>query len=314
MANLSKSLEEASRWYAKIATRNFSQEDALSLEHWQNLNEENKHAWQVVEKVNGKFKGIDAAIAKSTLNCPSASRRDLIKNFAILTSLGSLSWFMAKEQPWLQLLADQTTMVGEVKSMLLADGTQLYINTDSAVNIVMNEQQRLVELLQGEVLIETGKNALMQAPFRVKTQHGVITAHGTRFNVRDHGAFTRVSLFEGKLSIASKDNNSQQVFLNAGEELSFSAVAPTQKGLAKSASSAWKNGLLVVYAIPLYQFVEELSRYKKGVLRCDPKVANLLISGAFSIKDTDSTLIKLTEILPVKVEKYTSYWSMINAL
>lgn len=312
MTTNTKVIEEASRWYSKLASKKLSLDDALMLEAWLDQGDENRKAWQLIESVNNKFNRVDPVIAKSTLGVASPKRRVVLKQLAVLACMGSLSWFMYRQQPWRGLTADHSTAVGEIHNMVLADGSKLFLNTDSAVNIVMTGQERLVELLEGEILIETGHLGLNNIPLRVKTQHGTITALGTRFNVRDYGEYTKVSLFEGKLQISASNVMSSNALLNAGDSLTFSAKQSASKARALTADAAWTNGFLVAYAMPLEQFIAELGRYHQGILHCDENTRHLRISGAFSIKDTKVTLRKLTEILPIKVETYTAYWSNIT--
>jgi transmembrane sensor len=49
-------------------------------------------------------------------------------------------------------------------------------------------------------------------------------------------------------------------------------------------------------------FLEELSRYRRGQLQCDPQVANLLISGTYPLDDSERILDLLQISLPVKVQ------------
>ena len=58
----------------------------------------------------------------------------------------------------------------------------------------------------------------------------------------------------------------------------------------------------------LADFVQELSRYRPGWLRCDPAVADLRVSGVFQIDDTDRALAAVAHALPVRVERRTRYW------
>ena len=48
-------------------------------------------------------------------------------------------------------------------------------------------------------------------------------------------------------------------------------------------------------------FAAELGRYRPGLLRCDPAVAPLRVSGAFQLHDTDAVLAALPATLPVSV-------------
>ncbi|KAG1059180.1 hypothetical protein G6F40_018182 [Rhizopus arrhizus] len=59
-------------------------------------------------------------------------------------------------------------------------------------------------------------------------------------------------------------------------------------------------------------FVDELSRYRKGRLVCDPAVAGLRISGSFPLGDTDRVLAAVERALPVRADRYTRYWVVLR--
>ena len=58
----------------------------------------------------------------------------------------------------------------------------------------------------------------------------------------------------------------------------------------------------------LADFLAELSRYRRGRLNCDAKVADLLISGSYPLNDSERILDMLEVALPVKVQRFTRYW------
>jgi transmembrane sensor len=79
-------------------------------------------------------------------------------------------------------LADQRTATGEQRTIRLADGTLINLNTHSAVDVRFDEKQRLVILQEGEILVETGHGDAR--PFIVETREGSMRALGTRFLVK----------------------------------------------------------------------------------------------------------------------------------
>mgnify|MGYP000210990401 CR=1 FL=1 len=100
--------------------------------------------------------------------------------------------------------------------------------------------------------------------------------------------------------------------LEAGQQVTFDRDAVSAIGLLPAESAAWVQGMLSVNDWPLGDFIEELGRYRPGVLRCDPAVQGLSISGAFRIDDTDTVLENLSKTLPVKVRYVTRYWANIE--
>lgn len=313
----------ASRWYAKLVSGNANSNDVRAWEAWQADDPANLQAWQQLEEINQQFKQVSPKIALATLtsvdqislNQPSSERRRALKQLAMLLAVGSASWYGYREQPWRELVADYTTEIGENHAVTLADGTRLHLNTDSAVNIHFSATERLVELIKGEVLIETGhEQSGIYRPFRLQTQHGLVTALGTRFNVRNYGKQSKVSLFEGAVKVSPKNGLGESVTLKAGETVSFTEETVSSISIARSTDTAWVNGMLVAYAMRLDEFAAELSRYRSGVLRCDPAVGNLVISGAFPTKDTDVVLQTLTRTLPVRIDTFTRYWTSIRPI
>lgn len=64
--------------------------------------------------------------------------------------------------------------------------------------------------------------------------------------------------------------------------------------------------------MPLGQFLDELGRHRRGVLRCDPAVAELPLTGVFPLADTDRVLAALQQSLPVEVYGVTRYWVTVR--
>jgi len=59
--------------------------------------------------------------------------------------------------------------------------------------------------------------------------------------------------------------------------------------------------------------VSALRPYRKGVIRLEPVIAQLRVSGAFPLDDTDHALTALAASLPIAVTRVTPYWVTISA-
>ena len=64
--------------------------------------------------------------------------------------------------------------------------------------------------------------------------------------------------------------------------------------------------------MPLPRFLDEIGRYRRGVLRGEPALAHLRVSGVFSLRDTDSALRALADALPVRIDTYTRWWTVVR--
>ena len=116
-----------------------------------------------------------------------------------------LGWASVEQLPlW---MADQRTGVGERSQVVLADGSQVQLNSNSALDVKFDDQQRVIELLKGEMWVEVAKDA--QRPFVVRTDQGTATALGTRFLVqRAVDGSTVVTVIES--TVAAKGNHSER--------------------------------------------------------------------------------------------------------
>lgn len=304
-------LTEASEWFALLAGDHVAEKDRQGWKKWLDANPDNIKAWQQIEAVNSRFTTVTGALGYHTLKLPNPARRLAIKHIMTFGAVGFASVYAYREQPWQGVLADVSTKVGQQQRMQLADGTQLHINTDSAVNIIYTDTLRLVELVKGEVHIQTAHDEYNR-PFKIRTQHGYVTALGTRFNVRDHGDFTEVSLFDGQVQI-NPHKDSSKAIIDAGQSIRFNKHAINTVGQSRFADEAWIKGKLIFIDAPLSEASKELSRYRSGILRCSTNVADLKISGSLPTGDSDEALHLLTQSFPLKVEQYTSFWTVITA-
>ncbi|WZB73660.1 hypothetical protein WJ972_19795 [Achromobacter insuavis] len=60
-------------------------------------------------------------------------------------------------------------------------------------------------------------------------------------------------------------------------------------------------------------FLAEVSRYRRGVVRCDPAVAGLRVSGVFRLQDTDAVLAIVARTLGLRVVERTRYWVTLSS-
>lgn len=173
-------LEQAAAWFVQLNSAVATKQDREHWRAWRAASAENERAWQRAEALGRKFADIPPKIGMATLRKPkAASRRHAIRHLALLFVVGALSW---TGYELIDGRADYRTAVGEVRTVILADGSRLTLNTASAVDIEFDDQERIVELQSSEILIETATDPA-QRPFHVTTAQGKVMALGTRFTV-----------------------------------------------------------------------------------------------------------------------------------
>ncbi|EGL55364.1 transmembrane sensor, putative [Methylophaga aminisulfidivorans MP] len=311
---------EATNWFVELTSGEATDADQKQWQRWLNASPENRHAWEQVEAITNCFMGLDSKTSITVLNRPidtkdikSQERRQVIKTLSLMLAAGSAGWYGYKQKPWYLLMSDYSTAVGEIKRLTLEDGSLLVLNTDTKVAIDFNDRARTIRLLQGEIYIETAQEQDRNyRPFSVVTDHGTVTALGTKFSTRLKSKHSSVSVYQDAVEVRPCDDLDNNVVVNAGELVTFNTAFSQQKKLIDRASMAWINGFIIADKMSLADFVDHLSRYHSGIIRCDPAVADLTISGAFPVNDINAALTSTSEVLSIRIERYTRYFVMIK--
>lgn len=318
-------LEQAAGWYACLRDGRAGLQEQAAWREWLQAKEEHKAAWRYVEEISRGFeplRGIpeprltaDAlGVAGNRLHDRVHPRRRVLASAALLAGgglLGWLSWREAMLSPGiLAWAADQCTGTGEQRDITLGDGTQLWLNTASGIDLRFNAQERRVVLLTGEIFIDTAKDSTR--PFLVDTPHGRMRALGTRFNVRLEAADTRLAVFDGAVEIRTSASGASRV-IPAGQQVRFHTGGIAASAAADMAREAWTQGTLVADNISLREVLAELRRYRKGHLGIADEIADLKVYGSFPIHDPDRVLRMLASALPIRIEQPLPWWTRIEA-
>jgi len=308
---MSNPISIASDWYIKLNEADCSEEDRAAFEAWKDASSLNLNAWNRILQVSKPFDGLEPVVSKEVLlqgKTFSLSKRQLLKNLSIVAVATSTGFIAYEQKPWQTILADYTTHKGEIKTVNLPDETMLVLNSDTAIDQQYDNESRTIKLIKGEVLIETGHGKGASTPFRVHTKYGIITALGTRFSVRQHNDYVSVNVYKDAVSIKTFANGDFKQKLYENQTTLFNdKILPEIKPL-KFGTDLWTKGILSVVDMPLNEFLIELDRYYTGYLRCDPAIADIVISGSFPLSDINAIFSSLQNTHPIRAHSMTKYW------
>ncbi|SAL23649.1 FecR [Caballeronia sordidicola] len=301
------------------------QEGATPAQHaaclrWRAADPEHERAWERAQRLNAKFDLVPRDVGLPTLGRDTRiDRRVAIKALSVMLVAGTGAYLGWRETPWREWSSDERTATGERRTLVLADGTRLDLNTATAVDIVFKESERLVALNGGEILIETGRDEGNRSgryrPFVVQTAQGRVRALGTRFSMRtDTSRTTRLAVLHGAVEITPGAAPARARVVEAGEQTRFTVSNIDPVVPVDTHAIDWSRGVISANGMLLGDFAAELARYRPGVLRCAPEVSGLRITGAFQIGNTDNILAALPQTLPVCVIYRTRYWVSIVAM
>lgn len=294
--------EQAVHWLIELQGGTLDHRQQVAMERWLQASDENRQAWAHIQRVNQRLGGLSSPLAHATLQAPaSASRRRALKMLLLLGAGSAVGLGMqVNDTP---LLADYRSPLGQRRRMQLDDGSQLQLNTASAADVRFDDAQRLVHLLEGELMLTVAQE---RRPLRVLTRDGLLELSAGRFNVRQWSRHSGVAVFQGHAALAGDT-------LQSGHQARFDEAGWSVRKPLDANSGAWVDGMLVAAHMPLAEFLEELGRYRRGQLNCDPAVARLLVSGSYPLADSERILDLLEVALPVRVKRFTRYWVTVEA-
>lgn len=306
-----KILEEAATWYVQFNEGYADAAQTQAWEAWLAASPAHAEAWARVEKLQRQWSMVPRQAALSGLGAAQAQRREVLKILGMLMAVGGGTWLASEQPSYRALLAQQRTGTNERRSLRLEDGSHLELNIGTALDVRFDAQVRVIDLYRGEILISTASDPARR-PFIVHTPHGSVRALGTRFSVRQLPAQTRVGVLQSAVEVRPRHHLDRLLRLDAGQQTYFDSDTFARAQPLPADSTAWVQGMLSVNDWCLGDFLDELGRYRPGVLRCAPAIRGMSISGAFRIDDTDIALANLPKSLPVKVHYLSRYWVTVE--
>jgi transmembrane sensor len=307
-----KAFEAAATWYVQFQSAPATQEDQSAWRRWIESDPAHRIAWERMEQLQQGLGATSPNLTRRVLSAPQ-QRRQVLKSLLILAGMGYLGWDIKQHTALKNVWADYRTQVGQRLHVELADGTRIELNTDTAIDVSFDSQRRLVQLRDGEVLIQTAKRGDSR-PFYVETRDGRVQALGTRFVVRQMAHGTRVGVLEDQVSIQPLRSIDSPRLLTAGQAIDFDTGKVRSSRSYPQAESAWVDGQLIVLDVRLGDVIKELARYRSGVMHCDEQAASLRVSGAFRLDATEAVLANLQTTLPIRVSYFTRYWVSVTRI
>jgi len=190
--------------------------------------------------------------------------------------------------------------VGELKKVVLADGSVVTMNTQTELRVRYTGERRDIHLIRGEGMFAVMHDA--KRPFAVRVGEWTAVALGTAFAVRRvDEPTTDVTVTEGIVQLLPVDNRvsearprlaaNQKAHIGADGRVEVSEVSATEIGQRL----AWRTRLVVFAGEPLRQALAEMNRYsQRRLVVDDPALAERRIVGVFSTTDTQTFVSAMT--------------------
>jgi transmembrane sensor len=300
-----QAVRAAAQWLALLESGAADEQDRANLQRWRDANTTHEQAWQKAQALRQRFADLPSALALSSLDRPDPGRRVLLKRALGAVALVPAAWLISRQLPLDAWRADLHTATGERRKVQLAEGSSLQLNTASAVDVDM--QARRVRLIEGELSLKVPGSVALT----IQTRFGSVVVSQSEVCVRQEARGCRVSVFNG--SVQLQPLQGPPLALRAGQQVSLGESGAGVIAPFDTLAPGWREGVLMANNQPLGDFLRELGLYRPGILRWDPELEALRVTGSFLLDDTDRVLALLAASLPLEVHARTRYWVTLQS-
>ena len=200
------------------------------------------------------------------------------------------------------------TTHGEIRTFRLTDGSSVTLDSDSRVEVAINDAERRLRLLGGKARVSVARE---RRPFVVEAGAGEVEAEGAVFDVGfDRPDRILVSLVSGRAVMRGLVQHA--VYSKASEPLLIgrpmgypaSRFRPSPLLHRAIDDHDWPSGWAEYREISLASLVAEANRYAADPVRLgDPDIGGLKVSGRFKLTDTDTFVGRTAQLFDLAVSR-----------
>jgi transmembrane sensor len=311
--------EEAAAWAWRMDSPSVTSADRQAFEAW--LRQDPRHlrtykelnyVWQQLDGLAEAKRDEKIATFSATHKAPRAPRkRWWIAAAAAVIGGAAIGVAWLEHGSELQVLA---TAVGQERSVTLADGSVVSLNTNTIVETNLARHTREIYLRKGEAHFQVAHDT--SRPFLVHAGDAIVRAVGTEFEVRVRpDQHVDVVVNEGRVEVRPADAKAGATAslpvparaLSAGQRLStasrdYAVTAVSKEQL--SSELAWREGAIVFDGERLGDAISELERYTDTrIIVTDSATAALRVGGRFRTGDVQEFFDALQAALPVSIRR-----------
>lgn len=311
--NAERLAAQAADWVARLHGDAASEEDWLAHEAW--LSEDASHlaAYDRAERLWAEV-GDHVAELRSLLEAATApvelsvrrkagpSRVWVISSLAVAAA-AAIALTIGGPTLFGPPTTDFRTAPGEVRRIALEDGTVIWMNGASHLQVRLGRGRREVSMELAQATFDVAKDP--SRPFVIRAGADEVRVVGTEFDINRTAAELRVTVRRGIVQVQPLDRSRQPVRMTPGLQLR----APVEDAgyvvskVDPDSAFAWREGRLVYADATLTQIAADLSRRLPVPVKVDAAVADLRFTGVLSLDDPDAVIARLEAFLPVKAHR-----------
>lgn len=309
--------EAAAEWAVRLHAGALTEQEQAELQHWIARDSRHEAALRFAEQTWAALGEVHTdepvhrqrppAVALPVRRSKRRRPWQRVAAVALVVVVAGVGWVRGPDAV-LRLQADYVTQKGEVRTVHLADGSSVELDSDSAIRLDYDGVQRRVSLIQGSAIFDVAPRVGQETrPFVVQSAGAQTRALGTRFVVtREDDAQAWVGVLQHSVEVsmqAPPRKGPAERVLKESQAARYSpqdgVVALDQFDVERATS--WRRGVLIFDRLPLAKVIEQLNRYRPGrVVLTDAALGEREVSGVFRLDMLDTALGTLTQELQVQ--------------
>lgn len=287
---------EAAAWLARLRAEHRTRDDEARFRQWLAADPINAERFEHVSTIWDDMDALRDVPRGEAAPRRHMSRRKMLAGSLAIFSMGGLGLHS------IATAGVYTTERGEQRRLTLDDGSRLLLNTDTAVKVRFDDQQRRIDLRRGQALFEVSADP---RPFCVSAGAHDLTVVRGRFDMRREEDQLSVVTIEGVATLADASENAAAVRIAVGERVRVDANRHVEHDRPDlNDMLAWQSGHAAFRGEPLTRVVAEMNRYsERELMLMDERASELRISGVYRVGDNSAFARSLARLLPIRVEE-----------
>ncbi|PIB35159.1 hypothetical protein BFP72_06985 [Reichenbachiella sp. 5M10] len=291
-----------------------SEEGKQELESWVKTSDENQKTMDELKKVY-ELSSLDAEKF-----CPNVDRawqcvehklfrptkqifmnHPLFKIAAAVVLTVGLAWVGLPYLIHDNLLSIKTNK-GEVREVILDDGTHIWLNSNSSLKypekFALNKSRKVY--LYGQAYFEVAHD--QTRPFKVIGKSAVTEVLGTSFDLLAKRTRNELNVMTGRVAIRPQEGK-EIIVAAKNQRVVLEGKEATMTSQLNTKTIAWRFGELNFQSTPMTEVVKVLSKHYQIEFELDQSIENCLITSKFKNKSIEEVLEILGKIANIKYTK-----------
>lgn len=274
----------AADWAAKRDLGPLSPAEQAEFEAWLNADLRHLGAYGRAEAVLARLERLNGVDMEMAEDSGVTRRRMLVAGGAAAGLAAAIGIAFVPRGGVAQTFS---TQIGQVREVVLADGSVVSLNTNSEIAVRFSDAARDISLVKGEALFNVAKNP--NRPFVVAAGETRVRAVGTSFTVsRLPQKPVQVLVREGIVEVQRDDDEppvraTANIRAIAAVDAPIVTVAMPEEKLVRNLE--WQYGRIALDNETLANAASEFARYSEVRIIVDPAISGRTVTGLFASND-----------------------------